>query len=312
MSSKQDALIDIADIARRHGLGIDEINAYLRAIPQQKTEKQNSILSRAFAYIGGLLIFASLGTFAGMVWDDIGFAGHVVLTLGCGFAAFVMAIVCIGDEKFEKASTPLFLIAAPLQTSGILLILSEFSRGSDPAYGVLFTSFVMFLQQAPVFYAKRRTVLALTSVFFGMSFCSVAFDLLNIPDTLNIFVLSAAVMCIGWSLDNSKHKAIAPLHYFFGSIGILGATYDFLRNSPIEILYLGVCCGIIFLSTVARSRVLLINATLATLCYIGYFTARYFTDTLGWPLALFIFGVLFIAFGSFVVKINNRYIKSRA
>lgn len=311
MSSRQDALIEIADIVKRHSLTLDDIAAALTASPEQKTQKSGSILTRVFGYIGGILVFAGLGTFASMVWDDIGAIGRIGITLGIGFCAFVMALVCTTDDKLEKAATPLFLTAAFLQPAGIMVMMKEFSRGGDPAHGILFMSFVMLLQQGLTFWAKQRTVLGLSAIFFGLTFFGTAFDLLDVPERLNALVIGSSLMCLAWALDNSRHKSIAPINYFFGSVTLLCVTGDLLHGKPYEILFLGVSCGMIFLSTLARSRILLINATLATLSYIGYFTGKHFADTLGWPIALILMGFLLIGFSSFAVKINNKYIKQQ-
>jgi hypothetical protein len=77
--------------------------------------------------------------------------------------------------------------------------------------------------------------------------------------------MGASLTCIGWSLDRSRHRSIAPLCYFFGSIILMFAAFDWLRHTPIELLFLGLACGTIFLSTVARSRTLLVVGTLALL-----------------------------------------------
>ncbi len=41
--------------------------------------------------------------------------------------------------------------------------------------------------------------------------------------------------------------------------------------------------------------------------YLVWFTGEYFADSLGWPLALVIIGVLFIALSVLAVRINRRY-----
>ena len=63
-------------------------------------------------------------------------------------------------------------------------------------------------------------------------------------------------------------------------------------------------------STVVRSGVLMLVGTLSMLCYIGYFTAEHFANTLGWPIALVIIGIAFIGISAMAVRLNNKYIKS--
>src|SRR4029077_1802571 len=107
-----------------------------------------------------------------------------VLTLGTGFCVFVLALVCTTDQRFERAAPPLFLVAALLQPTGILVLLSEYSHGGDPAYGLLFMNLVMAVQQGCAFWARNRAVLALSTIIFSLGFFTIAFDLLHINHNL--------------------------------------------------------------------------------------------------------------------------------
>jgi hypothetical protein len=312
MSAKQDALIEVVDIISRHGLTLDEISSALNGSKEFKAQASSSILSRLFGYIGGTFIFVGLAIYVGMKWDDLNAIGRILLTLGCGFSTFLLALVCTTDERFEKAATPLFLIAAILQPTGIVVMLNEYSRGGDPAYGLLFMNLVMLVQQGCAFWAKDRSVLALTTIVFGLGFFTVAFDLMHLNHNVIGVTVGASLTCIAWSLDRSRHKAIAPLCYFFGSVVFLCAAFDWLRHKPIEILFLGLACGSIFLSTVARSRTLLVVGTLALIGYIGDYIAEHFAHNLNAPLAVMLTGFLLIGLGIAAVKINNRYIRQEA
>ena len=312
MSAKQDALIEVVDIVRRHGLTLDEISSALKGGTEFKAEASASILSRLFGYIGGIFIFAGLVIYVGMKWDDLNSAGRILLTLGSGFSTFILALVCTTDQRFERAATPLFLIAALLQPTGIIVMLNEYSHGGDPAHGLLFMNLVMAVQQGCAFWAKDRSVLALSTLVFALGFFTVAFDLMHLNHNLIGVTMGASLTCIAWSLDRSRHKSIAPLCYFFGSITFLSAAFDWVRHTRIEILFLGLACGTIFLSTVARSRTLLLVGTLALIGYIGYYIAEHFAHNLNAPLAVMLTGFLLIGLGVIAVKINNRYIRQEA
>jgi hypothetical protein len=312
MSAKQDALIEVVDIISRHGLTLEEISTALKGGKEFKADASSSILSRLFGYIGGIFIFVGLVIYVGMKWDDLNSMGRILLTLGAGFSTFLLALVCTTDQRFEKAATPLFLIAALLQPTGIVVLLGEYSHGGDPAYGLLFMNLVMAVQQGCAFWAKDRSVLALSTIVFGLGFFTVAFDLMHLDHHLIGVTVGASLTCIAWSLDHSRHKSIAPLCYFFGSIIFLSAAFSWLRHKPIEILFMGLACGTIFLSTVARIRTLLLVGTLALIGYIGDYIAEHFAHNLNAPLAVMLTGFLLIGLGVIAVKINNRYIRQEA
>src|SRR5580765_7076694 len=102
MSAKQDALIDVVDIIKRHHLTLDEISAALSGGTEFRAEKSSSILARLFGYVGGIFIFVGLAIYIGMRWDELNSLSRVLVTLGSGFCAFLLALVCTTDERFDK------------------------------------------------------------------------------------------------------------------------------------------------------------------------------------------------------------------
>ncbi len=312
MSDKQDALIEVVDLITRHGLTIDEVSAALKGEPAFKAAKSGGILSRLFAYIGGTFVIVGLSIYVGMRWNDLDALGRVMVTLGPGFCLFVLALVCTTDARLERVSTPLFVLAALVQPTGIMVMLQEYSSGGEPAHGVLFMNGVMAIQQGCTFIARRRTVLALTTIFFTLGFFTIAFDLLGVHHNLIGLVMGASLICIAWSLDRSRHRSIAGLAYFFGSGIFLAAAWDWLHDTVADPLFLALACGAIFLSTVTRSRSLLLVATIALVGYLGNFIEEHFGDDLSGPLMLIVIGFVLIGFGGLAVAINNRFITQRS
>ncbi len=311
MTSKQDALIEVVDLIKNHGLTLEEVSSALSGAKEFREEKSSGILTKILGYIGGIFVFSGICIFGAMQWDSMDTAGRILMTLGVGFCAFIMAVVSAKDPRYERASTPLFLVAALLQPAGIIVTLKEFSHGGDPAHGLLFMNFVMLLQQGAVFYTLNPTALAFTSIFFGTSMFAIAFDLMGMDGNLEGMTLGLSLICIAWALSNSKHRPIAGIHYLIGSIAFLIALFDVIRNTPVEVFYLGITCGMIFVSTLARSRTLLFVGTAATIGYIGYFSGKYFEHTLGWPLLLILMGFVLIGMSALAVKINKKYINQR-
>ena len=312
MSTRDDALVEIVTLARQHGLTVGEIASALDRDPHTRVARSSGILSRVFGYLGGTFVFVGLAVYIGMRWNDLGSAGRVLLTLGPGFCAFVLALVCMTSEPFAAAALPLFLIAALVQPTGILVLMKEFSRGGDPAYGVLFMNLVMVIQQGCAFWARRLTVLAFTTIIFATGFVTVALDLLHVGRDLMGIVIGISLGCVAWSLDRSPHRPLAGPVYFFGALLFLAAWYHVLRHTAIEVLFVGLACGIVFLSVVARSRSLLAVGTLALIAYIGYFIGEHFENNLNAPIVLMVAGFLFIAIGAAAVRINNKYIRQPA
>ena len=310
MSTKEDALHDIISLAKHNNISLDEIKNAIEAAPVLASKPSSSVLSKLFGYIGGIFVFAGIGVFMSMYWDDFGSAARVIVTLGTGFVAFIMALVCLYDKKYERAATPLFLIAALLQPTGILVMLQEYSSGGDAHDGLLFMAGFMLIQQGATLWAKRRTVLAFSASLFGCIFFTTLFDLWDLNQKLIGIVIGASILCLAYALQQSKHLAIAPFWYLVGAFILMWSVFEAVENTPFELIYLGLAALLIFLSTNVRSRTLLTVGTLAMLGYIGYYTAKHFANTLGWPIALVIIGIALIGTSALAVRLNNKYIKT--
>ncbi len=310
MSQKEEALQDIISLAKHNNITLDEIMHAMQASPILASKPSSSVLSKLFGYIGGIFVFAGISVFISMYWDDFGSAARVIVTLGVGLVAFMMALVCLYDKRYERAATPLFLIASILQPTGILVMLQEYSSGGDVRHGLMFMSAYMLIQQAATFWAKRRTVLAFSAILFGCILFANLFDTWDFDEELIGTIIGASILCVAYALNQSKHLAIAPFWYFVGGVILMWSVFEAVENTPFELIYLGLAALLIFLSTVVRSRSLLSVGTLAMLIYIGYYTAKHFANTLGWPIALVIIGIGLIGMSALAVRLNNKYIKS--
>jgi hypothetical protein len=60
---------------------------------------------------------------------------------------------------------------------------------------------------------------------------------------------------------------------------------------------------------VLHSRTLLFVATIAILAYTAWFTGQYFADSIGWPLALIVFGMLMIGLSALAFRIDRDYVR---
>jgi len=310
MKTKHEAIEQILGIAREHGLTAAEIEAAFKGADHDGAEPSTSILGRILGYLGGTFIFAGLSIFIALNWDVMNTVARIIITLGSGIAIFVMAVVASGDERYKRARTPLYLIAAALQPVGLLVAIDEFSSGGDWHHAVLVTAGIMVFQQAAVFWQKRDTTLLFTSLLFALWFFGVTLDLLNVDEDLIVLILGASTVgfCIG--LERTPHRGMNPFWYLFGSAWFLYGLFDLVQHSAIELIFLAAACGGVFLSTWVRSRTLLFVSTISILAYISYFTHEHFQDSLGWPLVLILLGLVFIALSAIAIRINKRYISN--
>jgi hypothetical protein len=97
----------------------------------------------------------------------------------------------------------------------------------------------------------------------------------------------------------------------FGAISFLYGLFDLVERTAFEIVFIVVASGFVYLSAAVQSRTLLLVATAAILGYTGWFTGEHFADSLGWPLALMLFGLLMIGLSAVAFRIDRQYIRNR-
>lgn len=304
------ALARIVELADEHALELDDIAAALAsARGESAPAAKTAVLTRLLAYLGALFVFAGLAVFIGTQWDALGSAARVVITLGSGLACFAMAYVAARDERFTAAVTPLYIIAAVLQPFGFLVLFDEYSVGGDWHYASLTTAGVLAVQQLVVFFRTRRSVLLFTAILFGTVFAATLLDLIDVDGEVIALTLGASVLCLAVGIRRTRHAAITPVWFFAASASVLAGLFGVLEDTPVEPAFVAAACGMVYLSTYVRSRAVLIVATLGLLAYIGYFTAEHFVDTVGWPIALMLFGFAMIGLSVAAVGISRRYIR---
>jgi hypothetical protein len=306
------ALEQIVALAREHQLTVGDIGAALtderKPVPEGRAR---TVIVRVLGYLGGTFVFAGVAAFIALQWDSMTSAARVVITLGSGLAACALAMIASRDARYEKAVPPLFLIAAALEPTGLLVAFNEFGSGGDARWAALVTAGVVAVQFAVIFGALRQSMLLFLAVFFGTLFWWTAFDLLGFDDSAGALVLGASLVLAAIGTDRTPHSTITPSWYLFGAALFLYGLFDQVERTPVEVVFILAASGFVYLSAVVHSRTLLLVATAAILGYTGWFTSEHFADSLGWPLALVLFGLSMIGLSALAFRIDRQYIRSR-
>lgn len=314
MTNRSEVLSHIVELCKTHNLTLAEVQAAFSAVDAGASvvaaEAKSSILSRVFAYLGGTFIFAGIATFIGMHWDDMTVPMRIIVTFGVGFALYLYAVIASGDERVKKAVPALILMACLLQPFGLLVAIDEyFNSGSDPRYATLAVFTFMFVQQGCTFYARRLTSLLFMTVMFGVLVYGNILELLEVDNNIIALTIGASLLCIMYSLRDSVHQPITGWWNLVGGSVLLIALFDLVEDKPYELLFLGAAAGMVYLSVLAKSRMLLFVGVVGMLGYISYFTAEHFMNSTAWPLMLILLGGVFLGVGSLAVRINRKYIK---
>ena len=320
------ALEDIVTLAQRHGIAASEIGAALGvtstvpappalpglpAPPALETRARN-VLVRVLGYLGGTFVFAGIGVFVALQWDHMNAAARIVVTLGPGLVAFVLAMIAARDDRFDKAVAPLFLIAAAMIPTGMLVAFNELGSGGDWRWATLITFGVVALQFAAAFGVVHRSTPLFFTLFFGTLFWWNALDLVDAADEAVELTMGGAMLLAAIGVDRTKHSEITPLWYLFGTSVFLYGFYDVVEKSVIELSFLFVAASFVYAAAALKSRTLLFVSTIAVLAYTGYYTGEHFANSIGWPLALIAFGLLMIGVSALAVRIDRQYVRPRS
>ncbi len=298
------ALDQIAALAKTHALSIDDIGGVLTA--NYGRDKSSGLLVRILGYLGATLIFGGLCLLIGMQWDVLDSAARVVITYGPGLAAFVMGVITLGDARYKGASTPLFVVSALLQPTGMLVFLHEYANGDDIQLAAMIVFGLCAFQFLGAFFKFRRTALLFFGYLFFITTVATWLNRVEVPAEWAGICLSVSMLTIGWRTDQTGHRGMAPFWYTVGGIGLMVSTFDLFNLPPTDIILLPLSVAMMFLSVRIRSRSLLTVNTLGLLSLLCYYTDQYFEDIVGWPVALMIMGALLVAISGWAIKLSRK------
>jgi hypothetical protein len=158
--------------------------------------------------------------------------------------------------------------------------------------------------------AGSRTLLMLSTLVFlthfikQYGFCAGYREDMILKLTAATTGVSMMLMA-GWMKDNISAR-FGSLWNFFGSSLLFAAFGGLWMNTSFDILFPAIPAFILYLSLQLQSRALLLSSILALLSFISYYTAEYFADVVGWPLALMAMGFALIILCRFALKMSAQ------
>ena len=313
MDDRTRALQDIVSLSRQHGFSAAEISVAVGSAHDQARETRGrDVLVRVLGFLGGTFVFAGIGVFIALQWEGMNSASRVVVTLGTGFVTFVLAMLSARDPRFVRATTPLLLMAAALEPTGMFVAFEEYGSGGDWRWASLLTTGTMALQFGAAFGSLRRSTPLFMVILFATLFWWTALDLAGAGDSAVALLMGGVMLLTAIGVDRTGHRDITPVWYLLGAAAFLYGVFDAVERTPFEIAFLAVAAAFVYLSVVVHSRTLLFVATLAILAYTGWFTGQHFADSVGWPIALIAFGIFMIALSALALRIDRLYVRGGA
>lgn len=103
-----------------------------------------------------------------------------------------------------------------------------------------------------------------------------------------------------------RYSGLAGLGYFVGSIMAYSGLFDLVHNTSFELVYLAITASMLYACVVLQSRALLFTTVIAMLGFIGFYTAKHFANSLGWPVTLVLMGVAFLGVGTIAIRVRRH------
>ncbi len=121
------------------------------------------------------------------------------------------------------------------------------------------------------------------------------------------WVIALSVLSFSYGLQwDKRHPWLVGLGYFISSYLLYYSVFELVRQTPADLILLVVCFVMLYVCIVLRSRMLLMNSVIAMLVFIGYYTNRYFVNSVSWPVILILLGVAFFAVAGLACKMNKK------
>lgn len=325
--NKNDIINGIKSLSASGQLERNEVLAAFDEAKGHISSEQNessSTLSRysgILYYIGGGIVFLGLIFFIGELWSDLNTFMRIFITLGTGFATYIMGVLFNQQHRLGSAGPAFFMISALLIPGGILVSLEEFNIRIDEDKIQNIISGALFITYLASYILFKRFVLIIFTVLFGTWFYFALTGMLLsnailLPEWRFGYYLFAALglsyLFIGFSYQETDKDALVKILYLIGVNFFLGSLFALTGWKPSqdvlwELLYPGIVFGGLFVSALIHSRIILVFSAFYLAAYIIKITVEYFSDGLGWPITLILCGFILMGMGYGAIHLKRKY-----
>jgi hypothetical protein len=275
--------------------------------------------SKLLYFVGGGVIFIGIVAFIAQVWEELGPFMHVVVTLGSGLAAFTAGVLLSWHGRLGAAGQAFFLIAALVLPLGMAVTLDE--AGLEPAkLGLQSLMALVLLAAFLVVYRLfgDASLLVYAIVFATWAFFAITGFIVGADPRFagkeffehRTLAVGMAFMVLGWAFSATERDGLSGPLYAFGSLAFLGSALALSgwkpsQNAFWELVFPGLVFGVLYLSVHLRSKALLTFGSLFLGAYLAKITGEYFSDSMGWPLALIVLGLLLMGVGFLTFRLKR-------
>jgi len=280
------------------GIGYILLLVLVSALHENKYPRAAGPLTFAmvFMMVGGWLVlidevFPSTGNWRGVV---LFVSGTMAVHLGVLFAKYQRTLFAVFG---------LFFVYGFMQAGLDML-------GMSYAYIAIVLGASLFLVGAAL-EKTRQGILAELALLVGSFWLNGGlFDVIANATAANwaSLIIGISLVITAYGLHKAdRYPRLIGLGYLIGSAMLYTGLFDLVQNTPFELLYLAVTASILYACVALQSRAMLLTTVLSMLSFIGYFSAKHFVDSLGWPITLVITGIIFLGVGMLAIRVKRAF-----
>lgn len=288
-----------------------------QALQRRDADAPRFDLAHVAYYFGALIVIGAMGWFMTEAWERFGGAGIFVIAL-----AYALCFVLAGHSLWFKKELRvpgglLFTMAVcmvPLAIYGLERLTGLWPQGDPGIYrdyhiwvkgswllmelgtvaaGLLALRFVPFpFLTAPIAFSLWYMSMDLTPLLFGkLEF--------TWEERLQVSMWFGLAMMVGaYLVDRRTEQDYAFWGYLFGLMAFWGGLSSMHSDSELSKLAYGLLnVALMLLSVLLQRRVFIVFGALGVMGYLGHLAYRVFKDSLLFPFALTLLGLLIIYLG---------------
>lgn len=305
-TGRVEALARIVALARSHCIDAATIADALHDGPTASSSGSSDWVRTLLALVGGLFVLAGLVGLLHLIWDDLSSPARVIAVFGSGLVLLVLGLVASRDEAFERAASPLLLVAGLFQTAGLAVLLDEYTTDLDEAVAGMLIFGAIAIQFGALFAALKRTDLLFLLLVAGTLFAAASLAWLDIDGEWIAAALGAAGLLVAFGLERTPWRGVCgPAWSAYAALAAVG-LYELVEGAfPVDLVLIAAAAFLIQISVYVARRSLLVVGVIIMLSYLGYYTREYFANVVGWPIALIAFGLVLLGLSGFAVRLGR-------
>jgi uncharacterized membrane protein len=291
------------------------------AAPAVVSEGNSRKLTHVLYVIGAVIVLIGAIILVAQNWNDIGFVGRILVTLGISLITYIAGMVFRGPDR-RILSQVLFLISALLAPLGVYVLLKQASIDFNSTVQVIASAILAVIYATALFVTRRNILVVVTVGFATWTYYALLIKLFGVNYYDMDFIkwatmlLGVSYLCVAYGyralnngVDENEKEAVVGFLNGAGTLAILGGGISIggMFDMVLILLIFAAFYGSVYL----KSRSMLLIAGLFLMAHIIKLTSKYFVDSIGWPVALIVVGFLVIGVGYLTFYLNKKFISSK-